>query len=39
LVWFDEHVSPALPAFLDLAREITSETPDPVDSGLSLTEA
>jgi DNA-binding transcriptional LysR family regulator len=39
LVWFDEHVSPALPAFLDLAREITAETPDPVDGGLSLTEA
>jgi hypothetical protein len=28
-----------LPAFVDLAREITSETPDPADDGLSLTEA
>jgi DNA-binding transcriptional LysR family regulator len=39
LVWFDEHASPALPAFLDLAREIIDETPDPADDGLSLTEA
>ena len=38
LVWFDEHASPALPAFLHLAREITSETPDPADGRLSLTE-
>jgi DNA-binding transcriptional LysR family regulator len=38
LVWFDEHASPALPAFLDLARQIASETPDPADGRLSLTE-
>jgi DNA-binding transcriptional LysR family regulator len=39
LVWFDEHASSAVPAFLDLAREITTETPDPGDGGLLLTEA
>lgn len=38
LVWFDEHPSPALPAFLDLAREIVSETSVLVVDGLELTE-
>jgi DNA-binding transcriptional LysR family regulator len=38
LVWFDEHASPALPAFLELAREITSEIPEPADRRFSMTE-
>ena len=38
LVWFDEQASPALPAFLDLAREIVDETPDPVVELPSLSE-
>jgi DNA-binding transcriptional LysR family regulator len=40
LVWFDEHPSPALPAFLDLARAIVAETetPDTADGRFTLTE-
>lgn len=38
LVWFDEHASSALPAFLEVAREITSEIPDPIESRFSMTE-
>jgi len=38
LVWFDEHASPSLPAFLDLAREIMDEPIDAGDVRLHLTE-
>jgi DNA-binding transcriptional LysR family regulator len=38
LIWFDEHLSPALPVFLDLAREVAGEMTDLVDDRLSLTE-
>lgn len=31
LAWFEDHVSPALPAFLDVAREIVKAMPDPSD--------
>jgi DNA-binding transcriptional LysR family regulator len=37
-VWFDEHPSPALQAFLDLGREILNETPEPADARFALTE-
>jgi DNA-binding transcriptional LysR family regulator len=35
LVWFDDHVSPALPAFLDLAREVVRTMPEPSELDLS----
>jgi DNA-binding transcriptional LysR family regulator len=35
LLWFDEHVSPALSAFLDVAREIAEES-DSTDDRLAL---
>jgi DNA-binding transcriptional LysR family regulator len=40
LVWFDEHPSSALPAFLELAREVVAETEtrDPADDRFALTE-
>jgi DNA-binding transcriptional LysR family regulator len=38
LVWFDDHPSPALPAFLDVAREIVSAEPAPAEDRLALTE-
>jgi DNA-binding transcriptional LysR family regulator len=35
LIWFDDHVSPALPAFLDVAREVVRAMPQPSDLDLS----
>jgi DNA-binding transcriptional LysR family regulator len=29
LIWFDDHVSPALPAFLEVAREVVRTIPEP----------
>jgi hypothetical protein len=31
LAWFDDSASPALPAFLDLAREIAGKNPAPAN--------
>lgn len=31
LLWFDDYASPALPAFLDVAREIARKVPAPAD--------
>jgi DNA-binding transcriptional LysR family regulator len=39
LIWFDEQASPALPAFLDLAREIIGEPLVLAGARLALTEA
>jgi DNA-binding transcriptional LysR family regulator len=36
LVWFDDHVSPALPAFLDIAREVARTVPEASDELLKL---
>jgi DNA-binding transcriptional LysR family regulator len=36
LVWFDDHVSPALPAFLAVAREIAERAPAPPDDRFEL---
>lgn len=39
LLWFDDNASSALPAFLDIAREIASEMPVPVGGRLAPTDA
>jgi DNA-binding transcriptional LysR family regulator len=36
LVWFDDAVSPALPAFLDVAREIAERVPESPDDRFAL---
>jgi DNA-binding transcriptional LysR family regulator len=38
LVWFDEHASPVLTAFLDLAREVVEATPDRAHDRFALTD-
>jgi DNA-binding transcriptional LysR family regulator len=36
LVWFDDHLSTAVPAFLELAMEVAAELADPADDRSSL---
>jgi DNA-binding transcriptional LysR family regulator len=36
LLWFDDHVSPALPAFLELAREVARKNPAPANGRFAI---